>query len=211
MIFTPDKSRQFQERSEHASLPSCIDRCQARGVRCPVASDQALQTVTVRPVADGRLDACVLAGTLCSDGHRWRPLGQGQQETEALRMMCRVRKDLVETRMQVMNQLRANLELAFPGALGLFSSLDRPIRLAFSRRFPIPEPWFEAGYPSISASIRTDEASCYRTPVRPQMSGSRALRSEAYRASLERGHRMPVSRRRTQGRFGRRCHRTGAT
>ncbi|WP_454836827.1 transposase [Rhodococcus qingshengii] len=35
-----------------------------------------------------------------------------------------------------MNQLRSNLELAFPGALGLFSRLDSPITLAFLRRFP---------------------------------------------------------------------------
>lgn len=39
-------------------------------------------------------------------------------------------------RMQVMNQLRSNLELAFPGALGLFSRLDSPITLTFLRRFP---------------------------------------------------------------------------
>ena len=38
--------------------------------------------------------------------------------------------------MQVMNKLRFNLELTFPGALGLFSRLDSPITLAFLRRFP---------------------------------------------------------------------------
>lgn len=50
--------------------------------------------------------------------------------------MCRARKDLVEIRVQVMNQLRANLELAFPGAVGLFTRSDSPIALAFLRRFP---------------------------------------------------------------------------
>ncbi|OYD60754.1 IS110 family transposase [Rhodococcus sp. OK302] len=85
---------------------------------------------------DDRLDAYVLADTLRTDGHRWRPLREDHPETKALRAMCRARKDLVETRVQVMNQLRANLELAFPGALGLFSRPDSPITLAFLRRFP---------------------------------------------------------------------------
>ncbi|MCQ4152393.1 IS110 family transposase [Rhodococcus qingshengii] len=85
---------------------------------------------------DDRLDAYVLADTLRTDGHRWRPLREDHPETKALRAMCRARKDLVETRVQVMNQLRANLELAFPGAVGLFSRPDSPITLAFLRRFP---------------------------------------------------------------------------
>ena len=85
---------------------------------------------------DDRLDAYVLADTLRTDGHRWRPLREDHPETKSLRAMCRARKDLVEIRVQVMNQLRSNLELAFPGALGLFSRLDSPITLAFLRRFP---------------------------------------------------------------------------
>ena len=35
-----------------------------------------------------------------------------------------------------LNQLRCNLELALPGAIGLFSRPDSPITLAFLRRFP---------------------------------------------------------------------------
>lgn len=85
---------------------------------------------------DDRLDAYVLADPLRTDCHRWRPLREDHPETKALRAMCRARKDLVETRVQVMNQLRCNLELAFPGALELFSRLDSPITLAFLRRFP---------------------------------------------------------------------------
>lgn len=85
---------------------------------------------------DDRLDAYVLADTLRTDGHRWRPLREDHADTKALRAMCRARKDLVETRVQLLNQLRANLELAFPGAVGLFSRPDSPIMLAFLRRFP---------------------------------------------------------------------------
>lgn len=38
--------------------------------------------------------------------------------------------------MAVANQLRAHLEVVFPGVVGLFSDLDSPISLAFLRRFP---------------------------------------------------------------------------
>lgn len=85
---------------------------------------------------DDRLDAYVLADTLGTDGHRWRPLREDHTDTTALPAMCRARRDFVETRVQLMNQLRANLELAFPGAIGLFSRSDSPIALAFPRRFP---------------------------------------------------------------------------
>ena len=47
-----------------------------------------------------------------------------------------VSDELVETRVQVLGQLRANLDLAFPGAIGLFTKPASAISLAFLRRFP---------------------------------------------------------------------------
>ena len=44
-----------------------------------------------------------------------------------MRALCRARKDLVETRVAVLNHLRCNLEVALPGAIGLFSKPDSPI------------------------------------------------------------------------------------
>ena len=85
---------------------------------------------------DDRFDAYVLADTLRTDGHRWRPLRPDTEATRALRALCRSRKDLVETRVQVLGQLRANLDLAFPGAIGLFTKPASAISLAFLRRFP---------------------------------------------------------------------------
>jgi transposase len=61
---------------------------------------------------------------------------EDSEETKALRALCRSRKDLVEVRVGVVNQLRANLELAFPGGIGLFSKPDSAITLRFLRRFP---------------------------------------------------------------------------
>jgi transposase len=85
---------------------------------------------------DDRFDAHVLADTLRTDGHRWKPLRPDTGATRALRALCRSRKDLIETRVQVLGQLRANLELAFPGAIGLFTKPASAISLAFLRRFP---------------------------------------------------------------------------
>jgi transposase len=85
---------------------------------------------------DDRFDAYVLADTLRTDGHRWRPLREDSDDTKALRALCRSRKDLVEARVAVINQLRSNLELAFPGGIGLFAKPDSAITLAFLSRFP---------------------------------------------------------------------------
>jgi transposase len=85
---------------------------------------------------DDRFDAYVLADTLRTDGHRWKPLRPDTEATRALRALCRSRKDLAGTRVQVLAQLRANLDLAFPGAIGLFTKPASAISLAFLRRFP---------------------------------------------------------------------------
>ena len=88
---------------------------------------------------DDRFDAYVLADTLRTDGHRWRALREDYDDTRALRALCRARKDLVETRVRLLNQLRSNLELALPGAVGLFSKPDSKITFAFLRRFSTAE------------------------------------------------------------------------
>ena len=83
-----------------------------------------------------RSDAYVLADCLRTDGHRWRSLEPDSPATVTLRSHVRARKDLVETRVAVANQLRAHLRIVFPGAVGLFSDIDSPISLRFLERFP---------------------------------------------------------------------------
>lgn len=85
---------------------------------------------------DDRFDAFVLADTVRSDRHRLRPLVADTEQTVTLRMACRARKDLVGHRVGLANQLRAHLQLALPGAVGLFWDIDSPISLAFLTRFP---------------------------------------------------------------------------
>ena len=77
---------------------------------------------------DDRFDAFVLADTLRTDRARLRPLLPDSPATVTLRQTCRARKDLVAHRVAVANQLRAHLQIVFPGAVG---SVRRP-RLARS-------------------------------------------------------------------------------
>jgi transposase len=85
---------------------------------------------------DDRFDAFVLADTLRTDRRRLTPLTRDAEATTALRQLCRARRDLVAHRVAAANQLRAHLQTAFPGAVGLFADLDSQISLTFLTRFP---------------------------------------------------------------------------
>ncbi|MGY1712814.1 IS110 family transposase [Geodermatophilus sp. SYSU D00758] len=85
---------------------------------------------------DDRFDAYLLADAMRTDGHRFTDLTRDTAETIGLRALVRARQDLIEIRVGLVNQLRHTLELAFPGAVGLFFDLHSPIARAFLRRFP---------------------------------------------------------------------------
>ena len=59
-------------------------------------------------------------------------------DTKALRALSRAREDLVQTRVGLTNQLRAELERFWPGAAVVFRDIDSPISLAFLARYPSP-------------------------------------------------------------------------
>jgi transposase len=84
---------------------------------------------------DDRFDAFVLADALRTDRVRLVALTPDSDATVTLRRTCRARKDLVNHRVAVANQLRAHLHNVFPGAVGLFADLDSPISLTFLTRF----------------------------------------------------------------------------
>ena len=81
-------------------------------------------------------DAYLLADVLRTDGRRLGPLAQDSDATQALRALSRTRKQLVEARVGLVNQLHAQLERCFPGAIGLFARLDSDVAIAFLRRYP---------------------------------------------------------------------------
>jgi transposase len=91
--------------------------------------------------ADGksdRFDAFVLCELARTDSHRFRALSPDRDQTKALRALTRGRKVLVEQRVALCNQLRAELERSWPGATQIFRDLDSPISLAFLERYPSP-------------------------------------------------------------------------
>jgi transposase len=84
-----------------------------------------------------RFDAFVLAELARTDAHRLRAIVPDSDATRALRVLTRTREDLVQARVELANQLRAQLQAFWPGAL-IFSDVDSPISLAFLARYPSP-------------------------------------------------------------------------
>jgi len=86
-----------------------------------------------------RFDAFVLCELARTDHHRFPALAPCSDETLALRALVRTREDLVEARVALANQLRAQLQAFWPGAKQIFADLDSPIALAFLDRYPAPD------------------------------------------------------------------------
>jgi transposase len=84
---------------------------------------------------DDRYDAYILADVVRTDRRRLRPLARDSAATTALRTTVRARRDLVEHRVAAANQLRAHLQIVFPGATSLFAAIDSAISLTFLERF----------------------------------------------------------------------------
>lgn len=118
-----------------------VERLLAAGIE--VLAIHPNQAKAARPrfaVAHGksdRFDAYVLAELARTDAHRFRALVPDGDETKALKALTRAREDLVGVRVELANQLRAQLQAFWPGAL-IFADVDSPISLAFLKRCPSP-------------------------------------------------------------------------
>jgi len=84
---------------------------------------------------DDRFDAYVLADVVRTDRRRLTPLTRSTPAAQVLRSSVRARRDLVEHRVAAANQLRAHLQVVFPGIVELFSAIDSAISLTFLERF----------------------------------------------------------------------------
>ncbi|HET6392160.1 MAG TPA: IS110 family transposase [Blastococcus sp.] len=113
---------------------------------------------------DDRFDAYLLADAMRTDGHRFTDLTRDTPPTTGLRALVRARQDLVEVRVGLVNQLRHTLELAFPGAVGLFFDLHSPIARAFLHRFPTAAEAAVLDEDSMAAWLAA-EGYCGRTPA----------------------------------------------
>jgi transposase len=85
-----------------------------------------------------RFDAFVLCELARTDRHRFPALALSSDETLALKALVRTREDLIDARVALANQLRAQLQAFWPGAEQIFAAIDSPIALAFLERYPSP-------------------------------------------------------------------------
>jgi transposase len=85
-----------------------------------------------------RFDAFVLCELARTDRHRFPVLAPSNDETLALKALVRTREDLVDARVALANQLRAQLQAFWAGAERIFADVDSPIGLAFLERYPSP-------------------------------------------------------------------------
>jgi transposase len=118
-----------------------VERLLAAGLEVLAIHPNQVKAARARyAVAHGksdRFDAYVLAELARTDAHRFRALILDGDQTKALRALTRAREDLVGARVELANQLRAQLQAFWPGAL-IFAEVDNAISLAFLKRYPSP-------------------------------------------------------------------------
>ncbi|HEX8271355.1 MAG TPA: IS110 family transposase [Longimicrobiaceae bacterium] len=108
-------------------------------------------------------DSYIAADLLRTDGHRFRVLAAPSDSTCALRAAVRTREDLVHTRVQLANQLRALLESFWPGPIALFAEIDSAISLAFLEAYPTPQSATQLSEKFLGAFLRSHAYSGRRT------------------------------------------------
>jgi transposase len=126
----------------------------ARGDGHPAAGQELAQPVSASGAKSDPADAYLLADVLRTDGHRLAALTPDSEPTKILRALSRTRKDLVEARVALVNQLTSQLEGCFPGAIGLFHELHSPTAVAFLRRYPTGHAAAALTQASLAALLR---------------------------------------------------------
>jgi len=113
--------------------------------------------------SDG-FDGYVLAELARTDMHRLRLLEPDSDETKALRALTRTREDLVEQKVALANQLRAQLDAFWPGARAIFFDVDSPIALAFLERYPSPTDAHGLGVKRLAGFLARNSYCGRKTP-----------------------------------------------
>jgi transposase len=104
----------------------------------PKMSARARERYRLAGTKSDAFDAFVLADSLRHEHRHWRSLAVPSSLLAELRALTRDRERLILNQRDVENQLRAVVQTYHPGALHLFSSLDRDISLAFLRDYTTP-------------------------------------------------------------------------
>ena len=135
-----------------------VDRLLESGVRVLALHPNQVKAARGRFRASGgksdRFDRFVLCELARTDAHRFRILEPDSDQTKAIRALTRAREDLVAARVAMANQLRSELELFWPGPIGLFNDLDSPISLAFLERYPSPNDAGTLGEKRLQAFLK---------------------------------------------------------
>jgi transposase len=111
-----------------------------------------------------RFDAFVLCELARTDRHRFPVLAPSSDETLALKALVRTREDLVDARVALANQLRAQLQAFWPGAERIFADVDSPIGLAFLERYPSPTDTHGLGEKRLESFLARNSYSGRRHP-----------------------------------------------
>lgn len=111
-----------------------------------------------------RFDAFVLCELARTDRHRFPMLAPSSDETLALKTLVRTREDLVDARVALANQLRAQLQAFWPGAEQIFANVDSPIGLAFLERYPSPTDTRGLGEKRLESFLARNAYCGRRTP-----------------------------------------------
>jgi transposase len=152
------------ERPDGPLVEAMVDA----GLRVVVITPRQVKALRSRYRAAGAksdaADALLLADVLRTDGHRLQPLCPDSDATQVLRALSRTRKDLQKARMALCNQLAAQLERCFPGAVGLFADLHSQVAIAFLRRYPTSQAAAGLTQARLAAFLRRIHYSG-RTPV----------------------------------------------
>ncbi|HEX7148743.1 MAG TPA: IS110 family transposase [Actinomycetota bacterium] len=138
------------------------------GLRVVVITPRQVKALRSRYGAAGAKsdagDALLLADVLRTDRHRLQPLCRDSDATIVLRALSRTRKDLQKARVALCNQLHAQLERCFPGAVGLFADLHSATAIAFLRRYPTSQAAAGLTQATLAAFLRRIHY-CGHTPV----------------------------------------------
>jgi transposase len=145
-----------------------VDRLLEAGVNVVAVHPNQLAAARNRYSAGGGksdgFDAYVLAELARTDMHRFRLLEPDSDETKALRALTRTREDLVEQKVALANQLRAQLDAFWPGARRVFADVDSPIGLAFLERYPSPADARSLGAKRLASFLARNGYSGRRSP-----------------------------------------------
>jgi len=107
-------------------------------------------------------DAMVLANILRTDLHLYKPLPKETPADTRLRELTRAHQSLGQQKVQLVNQLTAQLKSYYPAALHLFSDLDQEVTLAFLEHYPTPTKAKAASLNELQRFFREQGYSCLR-------------------------------------------------